>query len=596
MATPEQIGEIQRVMEQQQAAIEALTNQLTQAQQQSAMASQQAAQAQQQAHAAQAQATSTEPQRSSGFSFGQNRTVDTRVLGKPDTFEGTPGTWRDWSTIFRAYAAACEPDLLKLMTSVENKTTPCLNVSLDPSEAKLSEQLYYMMIMLNKGASLDRVVSAGSMEGAEAWRLFVQHHEPTSQTRSAGLLQELLAYDFDGDVTAKILSFDRSVHRYEQSTGDKFPENIRIGVLLRRLPEGALKQHMLLNSTRLTTWEAVKLEVENLRRAQIAVGVGSNPVPMEVDALSKQIGALTSQIKGWKGKSAGKGTKGKDSGKGRGAGAPDNLPTNPCPICGRMGHWKKDCWYNAEKGAGRSPSGGKGQKGKGGRGSGKDSGKGDQSRTKCWKCGDAGHISRNCPKKTINEVAEPEPHGDIGGLFLAALESVAEKQEAAQGRMVSFGIDSGAAVTAIPTALVDAYPLTEPPSGAKYLSATGEDIHDKGMKKILAETQGTLRGIRARVADIRRPLMSVFDMYEAGHRVVFDKNELGEDQSHAVHKETGTVVKFILRNRTWDLDVKLVPPDQLSRVAGQIRRETETRSAGVRGLPLCPFRGPATPL
>ena len=34
--------------------------------------------------------------------FGANLTVDTRVLGRPDHFEGLPGTWRDWSTVFRA--------------------------------------------------------------------------------------------------------------------------------------------------------------------------------------------------------------------------------------------------------------------------------------------------------------------------------------------------------------------------------------------------------------------------------------------------------------------------------------------------------------
>ena len=48
-------------------------------------------------------------------------------------------------------------------------------------------------------------------------------------------------------------------------------------------------------------------------------------------------------------------------------------------------------------------------------------------------------------------------------------------------------------------------------------------------------------------------------MYMAGHRVVFDRDEFGNDISHAVHKETGQTAKSTLRNRTWDLDVKLIP-------------------------------------
>ena len=43
-----------------------------------------------------------------------------------------------------------------------------------------------------------------------------------------------------------------------------------------------------------------------------------------------------------KGKSRSKGKgKGKDKGKPK-----DNVPTTPCPIFGKAGHWKKDCWYN----------------------------------------------------------------------------------------------------------------------------------------------------------------------------------------------------------------------------------------------------------
>ena len=46
------------------------------------------------------------------------------------------------------------------------------------------------------------------------------------------------------------------------------PRNIRVGVALRMLPDGPLKQHLVLNSTQLTTWVILKAETDNVRRAQ----------------------------------------------------------------------------------------------------------------------------------------------------------------------------------------------------------------------------------------------------------------------------------------------------------------------------------------
>ena len=81
------------------------------------------------------------------------------------------------------------------MQEVESKTDPQLAAILLESQRAISNQLYYMLVMLNKQQSLDRVVSAGTGEGLEARRLLSQYHEPHSSTRSAGLLGELLAFN-----------------------------------------------------------------------------------------------------------------------------------------------------------------------------------------------------------------------------------------------------------------------------------------------------------------------------------------------------------------------------------------------------------------
>ena len=122
------------------------------------------------------------------------------------------------------------------------------------------------------------------------------HHEPTSLTRSAGLLQELLNFGFEDEIAAQMAQFDRDVDRYEKASGGNFPENIRIGVALRMLPDGSLKQHLVLNSARLTTWETLKAEIDNVSCAQAAAT--STPQPMGLSAYATQELEVARQGKG----------------------------------------------------------------------------------------------------------------------------------------------------------------------------------------------------------------------------------------------------------------------------------------------------------
>ena len=111
-------------------------------------------------------------------------------------------------------------------------------------------------------------------------------------------------------------------------------------------------------------------------------------------------------------------------------------------------------------------------------------------------------MSKDCPKK-VNELAEQPTDGNLGGLFMSALgasDVIRRNAVRRAGRELRFGIDSGAAVTAIPPEFVEQYPFAVPSKGLKYQSATGETIADLGMKKPFIDIKGDLRGVRARVA------------------------------------------------------------------------------------------------
>ena len=57
-----------------------------------------------------------------------------------------------------------------------------------------------------------------------------------------------------------------------------------------------------------------------------------------------------------------------------------------CHMCGRFGHFSKDCWQNKSRSS----------KGKGGK-KGKGKGKGKTDKDVCLKCGQRGHWAKNCP-------------------------------------------------------------------------------------------------------------------------------------------------------------------------------------------------------
>ena len=49
--------------------------------------------------------------------------VDTRNLGRPSQFNGTDSAWRDWSVVFRSYAALVHPAPKDEMQRVERLLT-----------------------------------------------------------------------------------------------------------------------------------------------------------------------------------------------------------------------------------------------------------------------------------------------------------------------------------------------------------------------------------------------------------------------------------------------------------------------------------------
>ena len=126
--------------------------------------------------------------------------VDTRNLGRPSQFSGTDSGWRDWSVVFRSYAARVHPALKVEMQRVERLSTAETNVGfIETEQVQASTDLYHLLLHSTSGAALDRVVNAGSPAGLRAWHLLVERYDPHIRSRTARQLLSLLQFDFSGD-------------------------------------------------------------------------------------------------------------------------------------------------------------------------------------------------------------------------------------------------------------------------------------------------------------------------------------------------------------------------------------------------------------
>ena len=115
-------------------------------------------------------------------------------------------------------------------------------------------------------------------------------------------------------------------------------------------------------------------------------------------------------------------------------------------------------------------------------------------------------------------------------------------------------MDSGAAVSVWPRELCADYPtVPTDKTGTKYATAGKASAHlvNEGERVILLKMgDGSQRGARMQVTNVRKPLVSVADMIDAGQDVHF----MASGQSYAVHRESGLVTKFVRKKNIFEIE------------------------------------------
>ena len=130
---------------------------------------------------------------------------------------------------------------------------------------------------------------------------------------------------------------------------------------------------------------------------------------------------------------------------------------------------------------------------------------------------------------------------------------------------ISAIVDSGAVEHVLPPTYLPRVKMVESPgskAGKRYLSATGEAIMNLGQKSLFSKMrEGQARNITFQVALVRKPLISVAKMCEAGNDIFLT------DKPHIMNRATGQVTALRREGKTFVLDLWVRHPTSAASAA-----------------------------
>ena len=124
---------------------------------------------------------------------------------------------------------------------------------------------------------------------------------------------------------------------------------------------------------------------------------------------------------------------------------------------------------------------------------------------------------------------------------------------ASEKEELRFGVDSGAALTVVRSDVATDYPVVS--MRKRFLrAANGQAIPDLGNKEITLKDGYGHRIVRTAVADVSKNLLSVSQLVDAGHEVVFSPKK-----SVIRHLQTGRVKEIERTNGVYEVSYQMEP-------------------------------------
>ena len=120
---------------------------------------------------------------------------------------------------------------------------------------------------------------------------------------------------------------------------------------------------------------------------------------------------------------------------------------------------------------------------------------------------------------------------------------------------MTVGVDSCAAASVLPASFLPHVPVIKDAKvGTSYIAANGNKMPDYGRKHVFGRFEGAeaIKGLKFRVTDVKRPLMSVAAILDNGHTVVFARNPDGSSNSR-IECSDGTEIRITEDKKTFSV-------------------------------------------
>ena len=302
---------------------------------------------------------------------------------KPDGREAELKLWSDWKFSFLNNVKGLDPSMAQSMDMVENNVEANYDIGdmTDETRAK-AVRLYSLLTSYLRQRPLKLIRHVKNENGFEAWQILLKEMQPATRARALALLSQLSRIHFaEGkSVSEQLPQFEALILEYERISNQKYSDDAKVAAVLLACPL-QIRQRPHLWLTDATTYDQLKDRIIQLE-AVTTKWDASNSLMLPTHTLGDDATAMEADYigksgKGKKGgKSKGKGSKGKDKGKDKGKSEDGKgswkgsdsdkgkalwekgpgkkgksgdkggkgSKSGACHICGKMGHYAKDCW------------------------------------------------------------------------------------------------------------------------------------------------------------------------------------------------------------------------------------------------------------
>ena len=193
----------------------------------------------------------------------------------PATIEEEVSQWSDWAFTFKNFLALMDQAFLGDLKSAEDQkaeiSSDVTNAFFGNDRERMNRgmKLYSVLSSYLKNRPLKVLRSVSGVNGFEVWRKLTAELEPSSRSRSLAMAQALVGFPAmskGASLMDYVLTFEKLISEYEKISGTKYDDNLKIGTLLKGIPQN-LKQHVMVDITDRTTYDELRTKLLQYERS-----------------------------------------------------------------------------------------------------------------------------------------------------------------------------------------------------------------------------------------------------------------------------------------------------------------------------------------